>query len=609
MPQSPQRNSHLPGPLPAVLMAAGFFIFLVVGGRTLSLGPASWGPAVASGGAQGPPAGAQRVSGVPRTLSDAAGVDDFIADLAWLRAQGTGLIVVEAWLDARPQAELRAYDQSVRARFEALPNGTIRRIGLQVLSETSAALDAPQRMVVALKASRPLLMAYGASLGGGAALPDALKGEAYGVSLRGDSKKLPSYLPVRLPFADLLQDLPNMGGVPPVVGAQAVAAVLGIQGQWLDSLGLEAYRLAKGLPLEALHYRWTNGGLSSVELEHMRYPLDAEGRFQLSFAEIPELPSVSLEALRGDPSASQGLRGKTVFYRPWPMDLADSQAFDAQFNLFSSLMAGEPKGQAWPSWQTRIMALGGVLASLLAWVAAPLWVALSVWLFLVGGIWVTFSQEFMTKAQIGALGLALLLFGLGWRLQKSRLLARDAQRLLGGVLAEGHHLAWRRRLGAKVSVLSVSYAVLGPRTVAGEPWWESWMERWGAFMDESVPGDCLGFALPNPGSEEAMAGALLALRRQDSSVCGGLARGDLSFKCRRRLGATVWEIQGSVKDRALDLFLKAQRGQILLLNSDFPAFDGFFEGRLLPVQFGGQAQTESVVNVLGPKTGLWRARP
>src|SRR5688572_27360541 len=95
------RTPRSPEPLPAVLAGAGFFVFLsaLTGlGPFRSLDQALWRASL-SGQDQVVSQAALRVLGVGYPASGTAQADALAKDLAWLRQEGAGAIVLEAWLD------------------------------------------------------------------------------------------------------------------------------------------------------------------------------------------------------------------------------------------------------------------------------------------------------------------------------------------------------------------------------------------------------------------------------------------------------------------------------------------------------------------------------
>ncbi|HXC64322.1 MAG TPA: hypothetical protein VNZ67_08185, partial [bacterium] len=80
---------------------------------------------------------ALRLVGAPSAASPAARALGLAQDVAWLRAHGVGVIVLEAWLDEAPQADAVALEEDLRKRLEALPPGRTRKGALEALSQSS----------------------------------------------------------------------------------------------------------------------------------------------------------------------------------------------------------------------------------------------------------------------------------------------------------------------------------------------------------------------------------------------------------------------------------------------------------------------------------------
>ena len=580
LPRTP-RSQH---PLPAVLASAGFFLFLAVLGQ---LGPLDrWDQALWR--ATQPPIEASaaspeavRLNGGPLSLSPAERALGLAQDVAWLRAHGAGAIVVEAWLDEAPQAEARALEEGMRQRLESLPAGRTRRAALAALSEAAAGLDAPQRLAQALAQAQPLLLAFNVVPGKGQALPPSLNRQAYEVDLHGKPQALPEQQPLHLPYADALEAVGRAGAVPSAVAGERLAVVVELDGHWFNALGLEAARLAQGLPLEALRYRWKQGRLSSLELKGLRYPLDAQGRVTLAGPAAP-LEQMDLERVKADKVLQLRLQGKTVFLRPWPKLLGEAAAFDQQERLFSALvgravLTPAPEALQRLTW-IALWALGlAGLALMPPWLGVLAWGSLPLL-----GLW-AFAQEPQSLAQPWGLALSALLLGLGWRLQRHRARQAEAAGLLNGRTAAGHQLAWRRRLGAGRGSLDAAYAVVGPRGDLQGPAWEAWMERWGALVDEGVPVDGLGVILP----VSAQAPQALFQMRESLPVGASVVLGTLSFELGQHLGAASWQWRGPSKEEALSIFRFAKQRQILILERDYPAWREQSQVQILGIDSAG----------------------
>jgi hypothetical protein len=578
------RTPRLQHPLPAVLVSAGFFVFLAVLGQ---LGPIQrWDQSLWRASEPAPAEaaalpGALRLLGAPQSLSPAARALALAEDVAWLRAHGAGAIVVEAWLDEAPQAEARALEADLRRRLEGLKAGRTQRAAMAALNEAAISLDASQRLAQALQQAQPLLLAFSVVPGQGQPLPPALTLQAYEVSLHGKRQALPAYQPLHLPFDDALNAVGRAGAVPEPGAGDQRAAVVEVDGHWFNALGLEAARLALGLPLEALRYRWKQGRLSSLELKGLRYPLDAQGRLTLAGPPAP-LEAMDWERLKSDAVLQQQLRGRTVFYRPWPKLLGGAESFDQQQQLFSAVVGREVLSPAPEGWQ-RLAWLGlmalGVLA--LAWWPA-LW-ALLAWAVLpIYSLW-AFTEEPGALVQPWGLALSGLLLGLAWRLHRRMARQAEALSLLHGRTAESHHLAWRQRLGSGRGSLDGAYALVGPRqALQGAPW-EAWMVRWGALVDDSAPADGIGLVLPEPTKAPL---ALMDLR-EALPISAGMALGTLSFELGQHLGAAAWQWRGPSREEALALFRISKQRQILILERDYPAWREQAQVQLLGMDSGG----------------------
>jgi hypothetical protein len=574
---------RLPEPLPAVMAGAGFFVFLAA---MTGLGPfgaldqALW-RASQPGEAQAVAQSAVRVLGRTAGLSGAAKVDALAEDLRWLRREGAGAIVLEAWLDEAPQAEARQFSEALfeRLQFLAEPG---RSAALEALSETSALIDAAPRLADALSAAQPVLLAWQAVPGSGPPLPEALRRQGYEVTLRGQRQRLPELRALNLPWDGALNSVARSGACTVPDGSGRLPAVVEIRGRWFNALGLEAARLAMGLPLEGLRYRWRKGTLSSLELQGTRYPLDTQGRVLLP-ERLPDLASFEIGHLQGDAVARERLRGKVVFYRPWPRQLGEAKAFEEQSRLFTALMERNLLTPP-PAVQRQALWVLAWVLTLTALGLLPLWAGLLIWAALPYYAMHAFWQDPQSVAQPLALGLSALLLGTGWRLQRRhrRLTAAAAQ--LKGWVALPHQERWEARLRTGEAGLDAAFAVLGPRGRLQGPIWEAWLARWGGFLDLDQGVDALGILLPAPQAEALALKALAELREQFEGLQASLAFGSLALEQRESLGAPRWRVSGPAKDLALQLFASARPGQCLILEKDYPAIRN-----LVQIQVTGQA--------------------
>lgn len=588
-----------PEPLPAVLAGAGFFVFLatLTGlGPFVALDRALWRASLP--GEDRPAAqAALRVLGRAEGVSGPAKASALAADLAWLRQEGAGAIVLEAWLDEAPQADAQQLAAALYERFQFLPKGA-KQAALEALQETSALADAGPRLAGALGAAQPLLLAWQASPGPGPALPAPLKRQGYEVTLRGQRQQLPEQQAVHLPYDAALEAVARSGACAARGDDGRLPAVIESQGRWYNALGLEAARLALGLPLEGLRYRWRKGVLSSLELKGVRYPLDAKGRILLPEG-VPALPSVEIARLRADPVLRERLRGKAVFFRPWPRQLGDDAAFEDQSRLFSALversvLTPPPAGQRWLLWA------GGWALGVLGLGLLPLWGAVLAWAALPMLALQAFWQEPQSLAQPLSLGFSALLLGLGWRMQRRRRRLLEAEEALKGSVARSQMLAWQQRLATGQAGLDCAYAVLGPKTALQGAAWDAWLARWGAFLDQDQADDAAGVVLPGPGAPTLAVQALADLRQIMDPLAVGLALGNVAFVAQRSLERKHWAVQGAVKAQAQKLHKKAHKGQCLILENDYISIRNLVKVQVLGETWsaveGGSSQ--QVLNLL-----------
>lgn len=581
MPRPKPWTPRTPEPLTAVLAAAGSFFFLAALG---GLGPfQALDQRLWRASQPGAPVRlaetAVRVLGHPSASSGPARVGALAEDLAWLRREGAGAIIIEAWLDEAPQADASRLAQALEERFQFLDPGA-RTAALQALTETAAGYDAALRLAKALGAAQPLLLAWQAVPGSGLPTPAALRRQGYEVTLRGERQSLPEVQAIHLPWDGALEAVARSGACAAMDDRGRLPAVVELNGLWFNALGLEAARMALGLPLEGLRYRWRQGTLSSLELMSVRYPLDDRGRLRLPPA-LPALPSLEMDRLRDDAAARLLLRGRAVFYRPWPQQLGDPSAFEEQERLFAALVERAVLAPQAPAGRRAAWIVGGVLG-ILGLAFMPLWAALPLWSGLPAAALFAFRQG-SGLAEPLVLALAGLCIGVAWRLQRRGLRRRRAEASLQGRCAPKHLLAWERRLQRSPVLASAAYAVAGPRRRLAGPEWEAWMQRWGAFLDLELALDGTGLVFPPPAAEGLAVQALDDLRRQLPGVKLSLGFGDLVFESRPRLGNPVWELDGPGKDRALGLLGLAKPGACLILEKDYPAIR-----KMVQIQITGQ---------------------
>ncbi len=192
------------------------------------------------------------------------------AQVAWLRQQGAGAIILEAWFDEQPQAEAKAWAEQVRQRLAALPRSS-RGPALKALSESAGSLDLDERLAQALAQAQPLVLAYATRHGADQDVPrDAAKRQGYEVTLRGrrQSAQPAQGRALALSRRCWLRSPARARSAWTKAGRDAVPAAVELQGRWYDTAwGLEAARLALGVPLEGLRYRWRQGHLQFAGVE------------------------------------------------------------------------------------------------------------------------------------------------------------------------------------------------------------------------------------------------------------------------------------------------------------------------------------------------------
>jgi hypothetical protein len=517
--------------------------------------------------------------------------------VAWLRAQGAGAIVLEGWLDEAPQAELRAFAEELRNSFGFLPPGA-RGPALKALSRSASVLDEDQRLAQSLGQAQPMVLAFATRRGAEQPLPHDLQKQGYEVTLRGRRQALTPRRAERVPYPGLLAAVARAGAVSLDDSAlHAVPATVELQGRWFNSLGLEAARLALGVPLEGLRYRWRNGRLSTLELKGVRYPLETDGRLRLP-ENLPALPALEMDALQHDAQAGSKLKGKAVFFRPWPQALSDAGAFDAQERLFAGVVERSvlvPE-LAWSAWVLWVLAWAlAVLA--LAW--APSSVAALVWslplLWLMRG----FSQEPQALAQPLSLAFSALALGLGWRIHGQRRRKEAAELRFQGRVSPQNLLAWQGRLPNQGGSLTGTYASLSPASLGTEPGFEAWFRSQDAFLDMDLGPDQLGIFVPARKEGEAWAApALLSLLKALPQAALSAVPGTISFAQGQRLGATQWRMGGLARQEAQSLGLLARKGQFLILERDYAFWHGKLRIQVTGASLGEKETAQKVLNVL-----------
>jgi hypothetical protein len=597
MPFKTVRTPRLSEPLSAALIGAGSFLFLAALSR---LGPFSSVDRAAWRLSQ--PGQAQALAGTAVLVQggaqpSAGRYERLAADVAWLRQQGSGAIILEAWFDEQPQAEAKAMTEELRQRLAALPRVS-RVAALKALSESAKSLDMDQRLAQSFAQAQPLVLAYATRHGADSPLPSALERQGYEVTLHGRRQALTPRRAERLPYAALLESVARAGAVSlDEAQSDAVPAAVELHSRWYDSLGLEAARLALGVPLEGLRYRWRQGHLSTLELKGVRYPLDEDGRLRVPEA-LPQLPQLSLESLQKDPLVAAGLRGKAVFFRPWPQALSDVGAFEAQERLFAAVverdvLVPEPGIGVWVGWL-----LAWALALLaLAW--GPPWLGAALWALPLAWLLRGFSEDFQALAQPLALAFSALALGWGWRLQIRRRDRIQADLRFHGRVAPQRLLQWQRRLPVKGAALSGTYAVLSPAPSASDPAFEAWLAKQEAFIEPDLAPGRLGIFVPDLAQGQAWAAPALHGLLQDLGAAALAAvPGSISFQQGERLGAPAWRLAGLARQEALALADLAQKGQFLILERDYAPWHGKLRIQVTGASLGAKEGDQKVLNVL-----------
>ncbi|MGH7442942.1 MAG: hypothetical protein ACREKE_09750, partial [bacterium] len=397
-------------------------------------------------------------------------------------------------------------------------------------------------------------------------------------TLRGRTEILPPWHAVRLPEAALLAGAPGLGALPPAsVQAGKIQALIGCDGLWLDALGVEAARLCQGLPLAALRPHWKQGLLTGLDLGTRHLALDSRGRSLLP-AGLPVLDLASLSALQTGKGDAATLRGRVLFFRPWPLSPHDAEAFDDQTRVFLALMEGSVPAASLPGYSEAWLGLTLLTAAVLL-MSTPLWLALPLWS--VAPLWacVDLGARLGPLLQVLGLCLACLCLALAVRLWRDMLRRESLERRFRGKAAPVSWLAWKGFLHSDVAALPAAYAALGPAKILRGQAFDDWMERWGLFQDEARAPDGVGFLLVGIQAEENLAKALLDARHCLEGLGGGIARGTLVLHAESRLGFPDWVVSGLAKERAWALFERAKQGGLLLGREDLGAFAKAFEVR------------------------------
>jgi hypothetical protein len=459
-------------------------------------------------------------------------------------------------------------------------------------------LDQDQRLAQSLGLAQPLVLAYATRHGVEQPLPHDLQKQGYEVILRGKRQALTPRRAERLPYAGLLAAVARAGAVSlDDASPLAVPATVELQGRWFNSLGLEAARLALGVPLDGLRYRWRTGRLSTLELKGVRYPLETDGRLRLP-ENLPALASWDLEILQRDAQASAKLKGKAVFFRPWPQALSDAGAFDAQERLFAAVVERTVlvPGLPWSSWILWVLAWALAIAAL-AW--APSYVAALVWSLPLFWLMHGFSEQPQALAQPFSLALSSLALGLGWRMQVRRRRTLAADLRFQGHVSPQNLLAWQARLPDQGGSLTGTYASLSPASLAGEAGFEAWFGAHEAFLDLDLGPDQLGLFVPARGEAEVWAAPVVqSLLKALPQAALSAVPGTLSFAQGRRLGATQWRITGPARQEAQSLGVLAKKGQFLILERDYASWHGKLRIQVTGASTGTAELPLKVLNVL-----------
>jgi hypothetical protein len=574
-------NPRLSEPIAAALMGVGFFMFAAA----LAGGPWWSGAEQAlwrhfqglAAPAEAPPMvliqgrGRENLSLGERRLALAR-------DIQLLGASGAKAIVLEAWLGEPSQAEGQALLSQLLASSKSLPKKSAKTLAATVESLRKG-LNADSSLALAMLAAGKVLLPVEALPTPSQTQPSDLtwdKAHAYEVTVRGKGvMRLDGDWSLgRAPMEAFSKACLHLGLLPLVPEAaqnfpQEIPGVFQVGGHWVNGMGLQAAMLALDVPFKGLRFQWVAGRPAFMELKGVHYPFTSRGGFWLpARPERAEAPTLVLDSLEGSPVLA-GLRGKLVFYQPWPGLLSEEASFDRQREICAGLLAGQileaPRSGS------------GLPAQLGLWLACTLGIlflpsALS-WLLPLGlgswECWRFIAQQAPLAENLGFL-VAACLCGAGLRMHLAKRRGEARSMRLRGALAPGSQKRWEGLLpdlDGKNWVEGV-YLLLKPGGPGSDGSWAAWAAQVDAFCESLDTGD-LGFLIPCHPSEPYPLDEIQGLRRLSPSSALSAARGRFELSARKVFDSVQWDLSGPPKEECVAMLAMARPGSFMVVESDY----------------------------------------
>lgn len=570
-------------PLAAALMGAGFFILAsALAGSPFyrDLEESLWARFQGASGAM--PASAILIKGRGRELGSLAQRRLALArDVEILAESGAKAVVLEAWLDDASQVESAELLADLLDSARTLPKKSASSVAAAV-SAMRARLNADASLAESVrKAGMVLLpaMAEPATALSPLTGPVWDKAHPYEVLVKGKgARRLESaWRLVRAPLEGLRDACQGVAllspplNLPPDKPAE-YPAIFQVRGRWVNGIGFEAARIAMDLPAKGVHFLWREGRLSAVELRGARFPISPRGGLSLpperERAQVEELTLGTLEHA----ATLKSLKGRVVFYQPWPAGLVGEEAFVQQRAITAGLLSGRVQAgsEAAPElWMA--LALGLLCALILAllrlplaWLAPPALLAFEFTRFM--------SQQAPLARPLGLL-LAGLACGAGLRLLLMRRRAEARRVWLRGHVASGAQSLWEGLLpepGSGNRVQGCYIAMHSAEPVLARLW-ADWAESEKAFC-EGVDSREHGFLIPLKDGEKFPLRAIETLRRRVPAARFSAVRGNCSLAAERVFESVRWSVQGSPKSEAIAMLGRASDGALLVLEQDYAEF-------------------------------------
>lgn len=574
-------NPRFVEPLAAALMGAGFFIFvsaLLGGPFWQSLDEFCWSQL--KGRTSVAPAAGVWVEG-ESGLSDLDVAQRRLAlahALDQMSAAGAKLIVLEAWLDEPSQVESEEVLADLLDSSQGLPKKALKSLRSKVL-DIKTKLNADETLADSIsKAANVILPVAVESDAQALTLSGAVweKLGSYEVSRKGKGQQhlTRSWHVVRAPtetFRDAAKGLALLAG-----GFSAsseaplqVPGIFELHGQWANGLGFDAAREALDVPAKGQHFIWRQGQLRAVELRGAEFPMSNAGDFWLPRLDVRERWQPWVLQDVDTPGALASLKGKVVFFQPWPALLLQAQEFQDQRDLcagmLSQAMALAPENAS-GYW----ILLGAWILLLGLWGLGRLWLSLSFSLLAALGIfWSFWANQELLALPLG-LWVSALCCGLGLYLILQKMREEERRVWLRGHVAPKAQKRWQSLVPdpTQGSLVEGVYLALGTEAPLRLRQLEAWASRWRLFC-EALDEQRAGFFFAQGGNEPYPLAAIQELQSLLPGSKMASIAGPLGLSAERALDSVRWSLVGRAKEEALTLLGQARIGQYFITENDY----------------------------------------